>query len=327
LNVGVSDIIPAAFFTADFFSNNFDVHYAPGKLKIKPARLTIKADDKVIFAGDPVPPFTSTITGFKYRDSVGNVISSGPLYRPTTYTNKAGSYPIQPYGVVQKQTPPNYDTIYVAGTLYVNPKGGNAKNVKPSLDCVEPLTNDPDGYTFVAHYSANNPNATAVFVALGDSNKVVPNNGFAPQPPTVFPPGTITWNMKFNGAGHVWSLTTFNGNQQTTATTSNASSTSGRCPGSTTRRASDVQESPTGFNKMGVYPNPTRSKATLFIGTAEISLKDIRIVDIAGKVYPVSLRSSSTQTVELDLGPLDTGIYFVKVLIAGQTKLFKVEKM
>jgi hypothetical protein len=328
LSVGQSDIIPGAFFTADFFSRNFDIHYGNGKLTINPAALVVKADDKQIFAGDPLPTLTSTITGFKYLDDKSTVINSGPSYSVSpTYSGKAGMYTITVSGIVQKQTPNNYTVSYQTGTLYVDPKGNGTKNVKPSLDCVEPLTNDPDGYTFAAHYSANNPNATTIFVALGDSNKVIPATGFTPQPPTVFPPGTITWTMKFNGAGHVWSVTTFNGNQQTTATTSSASSTSGRCPGSITRRTSDVQELPTSFNKMGVYPNPARSKATLFVGTADVSPQDVRLVDINGKVFTgVSVKRSSTQTIELNLAPLLNGIYFVRVNIGGATKLFKVEK-
>jgi len=213
----------------------------------------------------------------------------------------------------------------VPGTLYVDPKGGNAKNVKPSLDCVEPLINDPDGYSYLAHYSANNPNATAIMVALGNNNKITPATGFAPQPPTIFPPGTIHWDMRFDGTSHSWSVTTFNGNGQSTATTSNASSTSGRCPSTVTQRASDVQES-TSLVKAGVYPNPAHNKATLFVGIDDVSLKDIRVIDLDGRVFPVSLKNSSTQTVELDLTSLKNGMYFIKVDLKGQTKLFKIEK-
>jgi hypothetical protein len=78
---------------------------------------------------------------------------------------------------------------------------------------------------------------------------------------------------------------------------------------------------------MGVYPNPAHNAATLVIGAANVSLKDIRIIDVAGRVYPVSLRNSSTQTVELDLSTLQRGMYFIKVNIQDQVKLFKIEKM
>jgi len=78
--------------------------------------------------------------------------------------------------------------------------------------------------------------------------------------------------------------------------------------------------------RTGVYPNPAHNKATLFIGIADVSLKDIRVVDVDGRVFPVGLKNSSTQTVELDISSLNKGMYFIKVNIKGQTKLFKVEK-
>jgi hypothetical protein len=331
LTAGESDIIPGAFFTADFYSNNFDIHYGKGKLKINPATLIVKADDKTIFAGDPLPAFTSTYNSFKYLDNVTSTFSAGPFYSLSpAYSGKAGLYTITPYGITQKQTPGNYNISYQTGTLYVDPKGSGTKNIKPALDCVEPLTNDPNGFTFVAHYSWTNPNTTTIMVPLGPDNFISPSSPsarFDGQLPIIFPPGTGHFDIRFNGVKITWTLITYNGNQKT-ASTSEASSTSSRCPGSiTTRRTSEVQEPETNFGKLGVYPNPARSKATLFIGTANVSLKDIRIIDVAGRVFPVSLRNSSTQTVELDLTSLHSGVYFVKVNMGDLVKLFKVEKM
>ncbi len=159
---------------ADFYSNNFEKHYGKGKLTINPATLTVKADDKTIFAGDALPTFTSTITGFKYLDDKTTVINSGPSYSVSpTYKNKAGMYTITPSGVVQKQTPVNYNINYQTGTLYVDPKDNSTKNVMPSLDCVTPLVHDPNGYTYVAHFSWSNPNSFTVSVPLGDRIKLL----------------------------------------------------------------------------------------------------------------------------------------------------------
>jgi hypothetical protein len=331
LSVGTSDIIPGAFFTGSHFSSNFKIHYKHGKLKINPDTLFVKADNKTIMAGDALPTFTSTITGFDYLDDKTTVISSGPVYSVSPqYKGKAGTYTITPSGVVQKQAPPtNYLIVYQTGNLYVDPKDNNTKNVIPSLDCVEPLVGDPL-YTYIAHFSFYNPNSLTVSVPLGDSNKIVPSSSSARWDaqfqPTVFPPGTGHWTARFNGIKITWSLTTYNGSQgHSTSATSDASSTSQKCPTSTTRRTSDVQES-TSLVRAGVYPNPAHNKATLFVGTDDVSLKDIRVIDLDGRVFPVSLRNSSTQTVELDLTSLKTGMYFIRVDIKGQTKLFKIEK-
>ena len=39
LAVGQSDIIPGAFFAADLYSNNFNIHYGKGKLTVNPAAI------------------------------------------------------------------------------------------------------------------------------------------------------------------------------------------------------------------------------------------------------------------------------------------------
>jgi hypothetical protein len=87
-----------------------------------------------------------------------------------------------------------------------------------------------------------------------------------------------------------------------------------------------VQESGA-LNKSGVYPNPAHNTARLFVGTGDVSLKDIVVIDLSGRVFSsVGMKRSSTQIVELDLTSLTNGIYFIKANINGQTKLFKLEK-
>ena len=224
----------------------------------------------------------------------------------------------------------NYDITYLPGTVYVDPKDNNTKNIVPSLDCVTPLVNDPDGFTYMANFSWSNPNSVTVSVPQTDS-KITGSTGAVWDlnnlPPNVFPPGTGKYKLRFNGIKITWSVISFNGAQgHSSSSSSDASSTStGKCPKLITQRVSDVQESTT-LVKAGVYPNPAHNKATLFLGTDEVSLKDIRIIDLDGRVFPVSLRNSSTQTVELDLTSLQRGMYFIKVDIKGQTKLFKIEK-
>jgi hypothetical protein len=194
---------------------------------------------------------------------------------------------------------------------------------------VDPAQNN--GFSYVANFSWSNPNSVTVSVAQTDS-KIIGTVGavwdLTQAPPTVFSPGTGTFKLRFNGIKISWSVTSFNGAQgHSTSSTSDASSTStGKCPGVlTTQRVSDVQES-TSLVKAGVYPNPAHNKATLFIGSGDVSVKDIRVIDLDGRIFPVNLRNSSTQTVELDLTSLKNGMYFIRVDIKGQTKLFKIEK-
>jgi hypothetical protein len=137
--------------------------YINGKLTVTPAPLTVKADDKIVFQKDKLPTLTSTYTGFKNNDNPSNTFSAGPFYTVTPlYSGAAGTYTITPYGIVQIRVPNNYTVSYLNGTLYVNPKGSGAKNVKPSLDCVDTVVNNANGFTYVAHFSWYNPNATVV---------------------------------------------------------------------------------------------------------------------------------------------------------------------
>ena len=128
LTAGLSYIVPGAL-----LSENFEINYGLGKLNILPATLTVKADDKVILQGSSLPPFTSTITGFKYKE---NTRVSGPQYTLSpAYAGAAGVYSITPSSLIlTTQSQSNYSINYVPGTLYVNPKGPGAKNVKPKFD-------------------------------------------------------------------------------------------------------------------------------------------------------------------------------------------------
>jgi hypothetical protein len=107
---------------------NYNIVNTGGTLTIKPATLTVKADNKTIcvFAGLPV--FTSTITGFVNGDA--STIISGPVYKvsPASCNQKIGTYIITPSGL-KLSTPANYNIVYLTGTLYVtaNPKNSSSR--------------------------------------------------------------------------------------------------------------------------------------------------------------------------------------------------------
>jgi hypothetical protein len=165
-------------------------------------------------------------------------------------------------------------------------------------------------------------------VPLGSDNNISTTGTIGGTPPIIFPPGTGHFDIYFNGQKMQWNLNTFNGTQKS-AMAAIASSTSARCSAQTviTTSLSGVEETIIAIDKFSVYPNPAHNRTTLLVGTANVSLKDILVIDATGRVFPVNLKSSSTQTVELDLTSLRSGIYFIKVNIPGQVKLFKVEKL
>ena len=83
-------IVPGAFI--DLLANNLDIVYEPGELWINPAELQMTVDDKWIVNHDPLPEFSSSVTGRAYNET-SEIIFSEIDYLPTDYTG-TGHYEI-----------------------------------------------------------------------------------------------------------------------------------------------------------------------------------------------------------------------------------------
>ena len=106
-------------------SANYDITFIPSIFWIKPAPLTVTAEDKSKIYGQENPELTAVVTGFKFEDTLvtdtGNDIS---LVTPATATSGVGVYPIIPSGLTlpdNDQGNKNYTVHYVEGTLAVTP--------------------------------------------------------------------------------------------------------------------------------------------------------------------------------------------------------------
>ncbi len=309
---------------------NYTLRNVAGILNVSPAALTVQANDAGISTGDNLPVFTSTITGFKNGES--NTIIGGPLYtvNPVFVNSLPGTYSVTPYGL-QLTFQNNYAITYLSGTLYVNDKSG--KNVVPKLDCVEPLTNDPSGLPYAAHFSYNNPNSTLVYVPIGINNVITTSGKYSGQQPTVFQPGSGQFKIYFDGSKMTWTLTTYNGNHNSSVAAV-ASSTSSKCSSGTGTLQTGVQygmsaEAPaeTIDPASAVYPNPAQDMVTIYIKDGFLSAKNIQIVDAYGKVYPVSGKKISDHSLQVDMSRLSRGMYFICVLVDNEFKVFRVLKM
>jgi len=299
-------------------------------LNVTAAPLRVQANDAGISTGDNLPAFTSTITGFKNGES--NTIISGPFYSvtPVFVNSVPGTYTITPYGL-QLSYQNNYAITYLAGTLYVNDKNG--KNVVPKLDCVEPLTSDPSGLPYAAHFSYSNPNATVVYVAIGSNNSLTSSGRYSGQQPTIFPPGSGQFKIYFDGSKLTWTLTTYNGNHKTSVAAI-ASSTSAKCSSgtgitqigvesATTAESTQETTDPSAF----IYPNPTRDQVTINVKKAAITSANVQIVDAFGRLYQASGKKLSDHSLLVDLTGRQTGVYFIRVMVDNELKIFRVVKM
>ncbi len=95
--------------------NEYSNDYVPAsgfaRVIVTPADVTVKADDKYIAVGDPLPEYTA-VTG---EVVPGNVIDYDKPTSPT-YEGAKGEYPIQ---VTGEELQGNYRVTYEPGTLYV----------------------------------------------------------------------------------------------------------------------------------------------------------------------------------------------------------------
>ena len=79
----------------------------------------------------------------------------------------------------------------------------------------------------------------------------------------------------------------------------------------------------TEFNKLSVYPNPASTMATVLMDTKDHGLASISILNTLGEtvIEPTSvLLNTGSQSVNIPVGNLSTGLYFVKVSLNGEVK-------
>ena len=100
-------------------STNYAITYAAGTLTIKPAGLTITADNQSKGYGAVLPGLTVSYSGFVNGDTAASLTAAPTVATTGTASSPVGNYPITASGAVDG----NYTIGYVAGTLAVNPVG------------------------------------------------------------------------------------------------------------------------------------------------------------------------------------------------------------
>jgi hypothetical protein len=288
---------------------------------IQQAPASVRADDKVIKTGDPLPTFTATFTGLVNNEKP-NVVTSLTFTLNPDYSGLPGTYAIIPFASAV-----NYSFSAYNGLLYVNPYGPGTKNVKVSLVCIEPIPTDADGYSFIANFRYENPNAHPVYVGIGPENRITGTGKFEnSNQPVLFLPGTGTWQARFDGSRITWSLTTYNGIHKS-STASNASSTSNRC---NTKSATIVSQNTSSTllhdEALKAYPNPTNDKVYLSLGDREILQKDVFISDVAGRILQLNINKPSRDVIEVDFSGLQNGLYFIRLNIENEQKTVRIIK-
>jgi MBG domain (YGX type) len=115
-------IVPSAAVGARL--NNYSIAYGTGSLKVKPAPLTIIADNKTMSFGGAIPALTASYFGFVNGTTPASLATAVQLSTSVTNNSQAGAYPITIVG----GSSPDYSINYLNGTVTEEPYVPPAKS-------------------------------------------------------------------------------------------------------------------------------------------------------------------------------------------------------
>jgi hypothetical protein len=297
---------------------SYKISFIDGTFTISKAILSVKANDQVILAGDPLPALTFTYAGFLFNDTPQGVFGTGgPNYQIIPeYKGVAGIYQIMPVGETA-----NYMIQGLAGTLYVNPPASISKAIRPMLVCIEALNPPVSGYTYTAHFRYENPNSTSVYIPVGPNNKITGKGLFnTAAQPSLFLPGGGDFYVPFDGQKITWEVISLESGRKAAAA-SVASSASARC-----LAKSGIIPETIEFIQGILYPNPATEKVTLEVSNmSENSV--ITLTDIRGISYSVSKLFRNDNLLDLDIRSLPPGMYIISITDDLRNRQFRLVKI
>lgn len=297
-----------------------------------PADLTINMNQSIYYfnQGDPLPSFSSTVNGLVPPDQI-----SDNTYITTSGITVSSTMPAGAYDVQRKVNSTNfpklgsYNLTNNTATLYVNPSGGNTKAVRPTLVCIEPLSSPVNGLSYRARYAYQNDNSVPVYVPNGPNNYIIlsPGAAISGNPPEVFLPGYYEFYIYTNGVKVTWYLASINKNK-TSASTSDASSTSNKCNSNGTAANRTAAGSGTDQeDRETIYPNPASNQLYIEGDFARATERDVIVVDVLGRqVRPNAVNKLSNRKFRLDISNLFSSQYFITVQTQYGRKVYKFIK-
>jgi hypothetical protein len=289
-------------------------------LYILPAQGTVTADNKVIKAGDPAPTYTATFSGFVNGEDE-TVVSDLSFTIIPAYTGAAGTYEIIPDAEAG-----NYLFTPVNGNLYVNPFGWGAKHIKVDLVCVEELAADSLGFSYIAHFEYENENATDVYIAVGDRNKLISQGSYyCDSQPELFISGGGTFDVLFDGSILKWRVRSYH-NYFLITSLAIASYCSPSCYKSSQIAEGELEEQMQEEGNYTAYPNPTGDVVFIDLQGEQVSGDEVIVYDQFGKICPVNGVQSTNEILKIDLTGQRAGLYLISVILGGKNEVFRIIK-
>lgn len=288
---------------------------ASATLVVQKAPATASTGIRVINKGQALPTYTVTYTGFLAGQTSSVVTAVSFSYSPN-YTGQAGVYQI-----TVNATAANYTFTTVNSTLYVNPAGPGTKQVKPNFICYEVLSApNGAGYTHIAYFNYENPNATPVYIPVGPNNAFSGSARDASQQPVVFLPGTSApIAVPYMGGALTWQITSNKNNGTTGSIPANNSNVVCSAPG----QRGMMDEAPEDA-ELRVYPNPSSGQVFLQLPDGGADAMAVEVYNALGALCPVRVERSSDTVVGIDLSTFGHGIYIIHIVRDGQVETRRV---
>lgn len=333
-------------------NSNYDISLISADLSIIKAPLTITADNKTKAQGSANPAFTASYSGFKNGETSA-VLTTQPSFATTANTTSAlGVYPITASGA----TADNYEITYGEGKLTVLLPANSIKVSSTSVTCkgsnngTITITATQTGnytatvtsnttintYTFTdsKEITGLTPGSYNVCVsAAGLSDHSVCFNQIITEPKdlsayarvnqnertvTVDLQGGTSYQIQLNG--QVYQTTN---SQITLPLQAGANhlviSTDKYCQGT-------VEKDLVWGNDPVVYPNPFKETVNLYLGTHTAQKATVVVRDLTGKVVYTSSFVQPSNTLQVKLPNLASGVYMLQLSTDNSISTHKIIK-
>ena len=333
--------------------SNYTVQYINGLLTVNKAVLTAQAVDTFRTYGDNNPSFRISYSGFLNGDGPSNVTAPTASSSASVNSN-VGVYPISLSG----GSADNYTLVYKNGNLTITPAQlvVKADNKTISLFSSLPMfTSTITGFkngderTIISgpKYKIS-PNFCSWFPAVFSITPYALNISNPSNYSISYQPGTlcVVWwycppntNDKSRTSAYSSPIVARSADPTTNSMLVTNQLTQGQPTvayqngnnGTMEILSNNLLSKDNMFDDTyatSIFPNPTYGMVTININNASVSNKGIIITDLLGKIYSSKcVKNIYADSVVLDMSDFKTGIYFIKIMVDGTYKTFRVIKL
>jgi hypothetical protein len=311
---------------------NYNVNYVDGNLTVLNADLTIQiSGEAFIDIGDEIPnSFSVTTQGLVCNDpapAISNFIIVDSFGNPVTGILEEGVYDVQAdLGSLTGYE--FYNISQTPGKLYVNPVVGCNDRVRASDLCRLPASLPGDSrINTKLTFTYENRSGVPIYIPFGTrENKLKGNAYVVGEAPSLFLPGTHTFEVFTDGRAIQWEVITPGCNS---ASKSPNGSNANPCDTSVALNSNVEVDSFTrefGDNIPKAYPNPATDYLTLFVGDMEGAVRVTVFDEVGRQLMARDYTAEGQDEVYLEISALKEGILMIRTENQGESTVFRIIK-